>query len=206
MGQNDPYGQPQQPGQQPYGQQPGQQPYGQPQQPYGQQPVQPPPYGQPGYGGGYPAAPPPRKSKLMRNILIGVGVLILLCGIGGFFLFQAGKTEINAIQKTLDSFMVAGKNNDPTGASSFIAQAAKDQGIVSDEDIANLVTQRALFDDYQSIDSSSSINVSTSTSTGTTARVTGNVKYASAPNGTYEAELIKENDQWKLTFINIQRQ
>ncbi len=205
MGQNDPYGQPQ------YGQQP-QQP-GQP--PYGQQPVQPPPqqfgqpqqpYGQPGYGGGYPPAPPPRKSNLMRNILIGVGVLILLCGIGGFFLFQTGKNELEGIQKTIDSFMVAGRNNDSAAASSHVAQSAKNAGVVSDEDIDNLITtQRTLFDDYQSIDTSSGISLNTSTSTGTNAKVSGTVTYASAPNGTYEAELIKENDVWKLTFINIKR-
>ncbi len=203
MGQNDPYGQPQYGQQQPGQPQGGQQPVQPPPQQYGQ-PQQ--PYGQPGYGGGYPPAPPPRKSNLMRNILIGVGVLILLCGIGGFVAFQFGKGEIEAIQKTVESFMVAGRNNDSAAAASYIAQSAKNAGVVSDEDIDNLITtQRALFDGYQSIDTSSSINVSSDTTNGTTAKISGTVTYASAPNGTYQAELIKENDVWKLTFINIKR-
>ncbi len=203
MGQNDPYGQPQG----------GQPQYGQPQG--GQQPVQPPqqygqpqqPYGQPGYaGGGYPPAPPPRKSKLMRNILIGVALLVVVCGAGGFYIFQLGKGELDAIQKTIDSFMVAGRNDDAATAASYIAQSSKDAELVSDADIASLVARRDLFDGYQSIGTGTSFSVNSSTSNGTTAKVSGNVTYASAPNGTYDAELIKENDVWKLTFINIKRQ
>jgi len=142
---------------------------------------------------------------MLRNILIGVGALVLLCGIGGYFLFQFGKGEAEATQKTVDSFMVAGRNNDAATASSYVAQSAKDQGIVTDAQIETLLTERVLFDDYQSVDFPTSFNVKTATGTGTTASISGNVKYASGPNGTYEAELIKENDQWKLTFINIKR-
>ena len=205
MGQNDPYGQP--------GAQPQQPvpppPYGQPQpsygqQPaYGQQPVQP-PYGQPGYGG-YQSGPPPRKSKLLRNILIGVGVLVLLCGVGGYFLFQFGKNELTAMQQPINLFMLAAKNNDANSASAQIAQSAKDAELVTDADIANLLNERVLFDDYRSVEFGNSVSINSDAANGTTASLAGKVKYASGPDGTYTAELIKENGVWKLSAIDIKR-
>jgi len=85
---NQPYGQPPQQPQPPYGQ--PQQPYGQPQQPYGQ-PQQPygqpqPPYGQPAYGQPpYGQPPVPQKKKSLKWLWITlsiIGVVVVLCGVG----------------------------------------------------------------------------------------------------------------------------
>ncbi|HWJ80944.1 MAG TPA: DUF2510 domain-containing protein [Nocardioides sp.] len=79
-------------------QQPQQQP-AQPQQPYGAQPQQQ-PYGAPQYGGQQPygAAPqygaPPQKSGGKKGLLIGIIVavvlVLLVCGVGGFFILKGG--------------------------------------------------------------------------------------------------------------------
>ena len=129
----------------------------------------------------------------------------MLCVAGGIALFAFGKGEVEAAQKTIDSFMVAGRNNDTTAASSYIAQAAKDQELVTDAQIEALLTERLLFDEYQSVDTPTTFNVKTATGTGTTATMAGKVKYTSGTDGTYDAELIKEGEQWKLTFINVKR-
>ena len=199
MGQNDPYGQPGQYGQQPQGGQPqyGQPPQGGPQ--YGQQPQ----YGLP--PGGYPPVAPPRKSNVLRNILIVVGLLVLACGAGGYFLFNKGKAEIQAAQQTVTGFMNSGKSNNSGAAWDLVAQSAKDAGDITQEQLVGLFEQRVLFEDFQSIDSDRSISIN-STNGVTTASVAGNVTYSSAPTGTYEADLIKENGQWRIITIHIKRE
>lgn len=85
---SNPFGGPQGPGQQPYGQQPPQQPYGQqpPQQPYGQ------PQQQPNFYAGPPPAQPQRKPWL-KWLRIGVPVLIIAIAAIAYFV---GKEDSDA--------------------------------------------------------------------------------------------------------------
>lgn len=206
MGQNDPYGQNQ------YGQQPqgGPPQYGQPpQQPQYGQPPQQPQYGQPPqYGmppGGYPPVAPPRKSKVLRNILIALGVLVLLCGVGGYLLFNKGKQEIDATRQAVNGFMAAGKSNNSGAAWDLVSQGAKDRGDITQEQILALFEQRVLFDDFQTVENPQSFSVN-ATNNVTSAAVSGPITYSSAPAGTYEADLAKENGQWRIVTIRVRRE
>ena len=82
----DPYQQPDQPGQQPY----GQPQYGQPQ--YGQ-----PPYGQPAYGGGY--FPPPDHPNALLILLLGI-VGLVFCQLAGPFAWMMGKKALDEIDRS----------------------------------------------------------------------------------------------------------
>ncbi len=208
-GQNNQWGQPNnQPVQPPpnYGQQPqqpqfGQQPYGQPQQPYGQQPQQ--PFGLPP-SSGYPGAPVQKRGGCLKIGLIVAGLLVVLCGIGGYFLFNTGKKEIDAAIKVIDSFMVAGRNNDANAA---IAQTASGSTTDEDQVRALIENNRGLFEDYQSAKFGTNVNIQSNTTTGSTISLNGTLTYSSAPtNGTFEAELVREADGWKIQNINIRRQ
>ena len=106
--------------QQPYGAQPGQpaQPYGaqpgQPaQQPYGAQPGQPAqqPYGaQPGYGAPQYGAPAKSGGKkgLLIGVIVAVVLVLLVCGIGGFFILKGG----NDPKSAADDYLGAVKDGD----------------------------------------------------------------------------------------------
>lgn len=184
---------------------PDQLPYGQ--QSYGQQP----PYGQPPYGqppyGQQPYAQPKRGSSILKIILIVGGLLVLLCAAGGYFIFNKGKAELQSSIEVVDQFMQAGKNNDPTAGMRFFAQAARDQG-VTENDIATFFAQNPqLFEGYQSVelDLSKGFNFNANAANGTRAEINGKVAYSQGPEGTFYAELIKEDGTWKLMFINVKR-
>jgi Domain of unknown function (DUF4333) len=120
-----PYGQPQDPGQQQYGQQPGAYPQTgpQPQQQYGQQPGMPGQYdyGQPpGYPGGAQEGASGGKSK--KGLWIGVGALILVVAVvavlgflaPGFFntkVFDNAKMQTDVQKILTDNYQVEGASN-----------------------------------------------------------------------------------------------
>jgi hypothetical protein len=87
------YGSPQQPQQPPQQPQQPQQPYGAPaQQPYGAQPGQQPYGAQPGYGAPQYGAPAKSGGKkgLLIGVIVAVVLVLLVCGIGGFFILKGG--------------------------------------------------------------------------------------------------------------------
>ncbi|GAB3950521.1 LppU/SCO3897 family protein [Streptomyces sparsus] len=92
QGQN-PYGQQQPQGQNPFAQQP------QGQNPYGQQPGQP-QYGQPGMPpqGGYPGAPQPQPSggKAKKLLRFAVPAVVLAVVVGGYFFNKTDAEKVNA--------------------------------------------------------------------------------------------------------------
>ena len=180
----------------PYGQQPQQpqQPGYPPQQPYGQQPGYPPqqPYG-------YPPQPQKRGGCLKFGI-IGVVVVLLLCGVGGFFLYRFTMGELNNANATLDGFMKAGAANDVNAAKTFV-----DGNVITEDQITELFSQRELFEGYTSVaDLPNNTNANSSTGQDATLNIEGAVNYSDG-TGTYDVQLTRVGSDWKIRFINIRR-
>ncbi len=179
----------------PYGQQPPQQNYPP------QQPVYPPQ--QPGYppqqSYGYPPQPQKRGGCLKWGI-IGALVILLLCGIGGYFIYDFTIGEINNANATLDGFMKAGAANDVNAAKAFV-----DSSLISDEQLTELFSQRELFEGYTSVaDLPNNTNANSSSGQDATLSIEGTVNY-SGGTGTYDVQLTRVGSDWKIRFINIKR-
>lgn len=183
----------------PYGQQPPQQPGYPPQQPYGQQPGYPPqqPYGQQPYG--YPPQPQKRGGCLKFGLIGGL-VLLLLCGIGGYFIYDFASGELTNATTTVDNFMKAGVANDFNAAKALV-----DSSVLPDAELEGLLSQRELFDGYTGIGAIPS-NTSANSNTGEAATLdmTGALNYSSG-SGTYTVKMIRVGSDWVIQGIRIRR-
>ncbi|XSG76107.1 hypothetical protein ACP8Y2_03730 [Herpetosiphon llansteffanensis] len=178
-------------------------PYGQqPQQNYPpQQPVYPPQ--QPGYPPQQPYGYPPQPQKrggCLKFGIIGVIAVLLLCAGGIFVGYKLLMGEVNDVKASLDGFMKAGAANDINGAKAFV-----DSSVVSDEQLAGLLSQRELFEGYTSIsDDFAPPAANAGTNQTTTLDLQGTLNYTDG-TGTYDVQFNRLESGWKIRFINIKR-
>lgn len=193
--------------QNPYGQQPQGQyppPQGQYPPPQGQYPPPqgqyPPPYGQQQFGAYAP--PPKKKGGLLKLILIIGALLVVGCAGAFFFLFNAARSAQAESEKVVTQFMQAGVSENVSGGANLTAPS-----YIDGDAVEGLFSQRALFEGFQSITTDSdSVSYNSDTTNGTVFSFKGKVAYSDDPQGTFDAQLVKEGDAWKIRYINVQRQ
>ncbi|MBM7842872.1 hypothetical protein [Herpetosiphon giganteus] len=186
----------------PYGQQPQQGGYPPQQGGYPpQQPVYPPQ--QPGYPPQQPYGYPPQPQKrggCLKFGIIGVIVALLLCIGISFVAYRLIAGEVDDVKATLDGFMKAGAANDINAAKAFV-----DTSIVSDEQLAGLLSQRELFEGYTSVsDDFAAPAANAGTDQTTTLGIAGTLNYSDG-TGTYDVQFNRLESGWKIRYINIKR-
>jgi hypothetical protein len=130
--------------------------------------------------------------KLIFHALLIVTVLgLALAGCSAMTNTEQGKVVTQFMTAMLGKDVATASGLFPTGSEAEIGPQL--EGL--------LASQFYLFEGYQSI-SVTSINVSTQEGQ-TTAELEGNVTYAGNVKGTFQASLVKEDEAWKLTNINI---
>lgn len=150
----------------------------------------------PGWPGApYQPAPPPRASHTVRNVLITVGVvLVLCCGggvIGGVFLFHGLSKATAPAKNATDEFVTDLQNGDMAGAYQLLCSGTR--SAFSPEAFAQGVAGQPRITSHEMA------GVSVFTSNGhTTATVQVRLTMASGFVDQHAFPLVKEGGRWKV--------
>lgn len=140
-----------------------------------------------------------------RGLVVAIGLVVLALGtwtiLGGQPYQGAEEQNVRAVVGVVEQFMAAGAQNDASAGYQLVSVASP---ALSADEIAMLFqTQRNLFDGYTAIEQNK-YGVSLRTSwNGTRALLDGVASYNGQPDVPVRAELIKLNNQWRLTTINF---
>jgi hypothetical protein len=157
-----------------------------------------------------------RKKRNRTIIIVGIVLVILcVCTIAGISLLSViGKTAVGFsdnqadVQEVIDNFMklMTDKNVDKA----FDLFSSRAQKKMSISDLEKLIdgSNFALLEGYERLEITTfnlrkAINSNPDLPQGTVAEVQGVVYYEGGLTGNIEAVLEKENDKWRLHFINI---
>lgn len=140
-----------------------------------------------------------------RGLAVAVGLIVLALGswtiFGGVPYQGAEEQNVRAVVGVVEQFMAAGAQGDASAGYQLVSVASP---ALSADGIATLFqTQRDLFDGYTTI-GQNMYGVSLRTSwNGTRALLEGVASYNGRPDLPVRAELIKLNNQWRLTTVNV---
>lgn len=140
-----------------------------------------------------------------RGLVVAIGLVVLALGtwtiLGGQPYQGAEEQNVRAVVGVVEQFMAAGAQGDASAGYQLVSVVSP---ALSADGIAMLFqTQRNLFDGYTAIEQNK-YGVSLRTSwNGTRALLDGVASYNGQPDVPVRAELIKLNNQWRLTTINF---
>ena len=159
---------------------------------YGPPAYGPPGYGPPGYG---PPAQPTRRSHTLRNVLIIVGVLaVLCCGgaiTGGVYLFKGVLANIKPAEDAANAFIIDLESNNYGGAYDLLCASTR-----ASYPAASFVRVATA---QPQISSHRITGAFVNTVNGrTSATVTALLRQASGASTTHIFILVKENGAWKV--------
>lgn len=151
---------------------------------------------------------PPQQQNSSRTwlfVLIGVLVACLCCvaivvvvalagGFGALGLVTGLVSEAQSMSAPVDGYMHAMSNGDAETARTYFAPGVNVSSARLQEQLSG--ANFALYEKYESI-SVNSFHIDTKTS-GTTAEISGTVKYTDGSTGTFDVTLKKDGDDWKL--------
>jgi hypothetical protein len=160
-----------------------------------------------------PSSPPGSKSR--RNWVIAIVAAIFVCclctGLCGLIFGRGIFTtvrETGDVSLVIDSFMRYMENKDIESAYNLFSVRSRSQTPVSDLEDLISGNNYVLFDSYQSL-SITNVNISAAFNTnpdlpqGTVAKVEGIVYYSNGFQGSFNAVLEQEGDQWRLFGIQV---
>lgn len=155
------------------------------------------------------------KSTSRRTLFIILGVLagfVVACGLGVVLLFGSVfltvKNTSSDVEPVLEQFMQTMEQRDADAAYALFSQRAQRQ--IGIENVEALLTEvnYPLFEGYQSL-TITNVNVSTRATTnqnepqGVVATVSGKVQYQCGIEGSFEATLEQNNDEWWIHLFNV---
>ncbi|WP_298820765.1 hypothetical protein [Chloroflexus sp.] len=155
----------------------------------------------------YPNPTQPPATGWLRWTVVGVAILLLtvllscmLFGFGGWRLLSGLFGETQAIEQVVMQFMAAGLRNDSDTALALFADSP--ETTITRRDLERLFADRQRFRAVSGI-SITQIRI-TSTLEGSSASISGRLNYVdgSQPQP-FSARLLKENDRWRLTWIDL---
>ncbi len=158
------------------------------------------------------AAPPKRDNKKLFIILGVVGAVLCLCSViclagGGFAMYNVVQ-EQPKVAAVVDEFMRHMDNGNTDQAYTLFSERSKRQTPQSALDAMLEGNTALLFEGYQSsevtnLNISANFNTDDDLPQGQVATVNGIVKYADGIDGTFDAVLEKDGEQWYLHRIDI---
>lgn len=140
-----------------------------------------------------------------RGLVVAIGLVVLALGtwtiVGGAPYQGAEEQNVRAVVGVVEQFMAAGAQDDPSVGYQLVSAVSP---ALSADGIAMLFqTKRDLFDGYTAI-GQNPYGISLRTSwNGTRAMLNGVASYNGRSDVPVRAELIKFNNQWRLTTINF---
>jgi hypothetical protein len=139
---------------------------------------------------------------VVRLIVSGLAFAILVVAAAYYLVSPRGPMTAAALQEPLHEFMLAGQANDVTAASRLLSvgairAAGRDRVVATFRD-------RALFDDYATL-TLTDIDLREE-GLERRASVEARVTYATAPTGALRAEMVLEDDRWRIGGVALTRE
>lgn len=151
-----------------------------------------------------------RKTLVIVLVALAIGLCLcaVICVIAGGTGIVRVALERDDVELVLDQFMQAMARKDVDAAYALYSARAQRQMPRSRLEELLQGNNLALFDGYTSLqvmnlNISKAINTNPDLPQGTIAKVSGSVSYEGGFTGRFEAILERENDAWKLHYINI---
>ena len=146
--------------------------------------------------------------------MLGGSIAATLCVCIAIAVFSIGQSiagisrEQTAITPVIQQFMKAMEQRDTTTAYRLFSSRAQRQTPLRDVETLAEGDNYILFEGYEDATISdtsvtSSVNTNADVPQGTVANVNGTITYTDGIQGSFRATLEKENNEWKLFFINI---
>jgi len=159
------------------------------------------------------AAPPKRRNSLVWGIGIGCLACMCLCGgplvlLTGFGVYQA-VSQRDDVEQVIDASLADIAAQRPDEALARTSKRAIEHEFITRETLEKLADNPA-FQGYQSarvtnINVSATYNSDPKVPQGTVANVSGTVEYDDGGKGTFQSTLEKENGEWRLFSLRVNR-
>lgn len=149
-----------------------------------------------------PLSPERPRSKLKKALAIIVGVVLVIAGITGYFLFQVFQ-EDPKVAPTVTSFLQDVSDDDLESAYAFTSDKFK-EGVLF-EDFAEFVSTplgQALFTEFEE-QNQTEFKVEISLRGPTLYRYIGTITYTDGNQGDLEVTLVKEEGEWKIFWVDV---
>ncbi len=148
----------------------------------------------------------PGGRRSLRWVAAAAGALVLTAGVawnafGGLPYQLDEEQNVRDAVEVFGDFMAAGELEDASAAEDLVARSSDDADLTGDGISSLFETRPELFDGYAAVSRETfGIGLKT-TPLGTRAHVGGEVSYDGRANRPFEAELVKRNNDWRLTEV-----